>query len=175
MVGYAGGTTTNPSYHNLVDHTETVKIVYNPDIISYTELLNIFWNAHNPKYRMKRQYMSTVFYHDDVQKQEAMGIKKQFEDKRGQTLYTDMVQFENFYPAEEYHQKYYLQNTSKAYKELRPMYDSFDEFVSSTLVARVNGYIAGGIEMSTLKDELKDLDVPDENRDKLINVLEKLG
>ena len=172
MVGYAGGTTTNPSYHDLVDHTETVKIVYDPDIISYKELLNIFWNAHSPTYMTGRQYMSIIFCHDDIQKHEAIKIKKQFEERKGRVLYTEIVQFENFYPAEKYHQKYYLQNTSRVYKELRPMYDSFDEFVSSTLVARINGYIAGYIDMSSLRGELKYLEVPGKNYNKLVTLLE---
>lgn len=104
-----------------------------------------------------------------------MEIKKQFEDKRGQTLYTDIVQFENFYSAEEYHQKYYLQNKAKLYKELRSMYNSFDELISSTLATRINGYIAGYIDISSLEDELKYLEVPEKNYNNLVTMLERSG
>lgn len=175
MVGYAGGTAVNPSYHNLGDHTETIKIVYNSNVISYGELLNIFWGSHDPIYRTRRQYMSIVFYHDDVQKQEAIEVKKEFESKKGHTLYTEIKPFKNFYPAERYHQKYYLRTVTKLYEKLRSMYSSFDEFVSSTLVARVNGYIARRINMSSLKDELEHLEISEEDYNKIIFALEELG
>lgn len=174
-VGYAGGTTKNPSYYNLGDHTETIEINYDPNIISYRELLNIFWNLHNPIYETNnRQYMSMIFYYDDVQKEEAIEVKRQVEAEGGHKIYTEIVPFENFYLAEGYHQKYYLQNATKPYKELKAMYNSFGDFISSTLVARVNGYIAGSISLSSLKEELKYLEVPEENYNKLITILEEL-
>ncbi|WP_249168758.1 peptide-methionine (S)-S-oxide reductase [Alkaliphilus sp. B6464] len=174
-VGYAGGTTNNPSYYNLGDHTETIEINYDPNIISYRELLNIFWNLHNPIYETgNRQYMSIIFYHNDIQMEEAIDVKRQIEAERGQKIYTEIVAFKNFYLAEGYHQKYYLQNATKPYKELKNIYSSFSEFVSSTLTARVNGYIAGSISISSLKEELEYLEVPEENYDRLIAILEDL-
>lgn len=174
-VGYAGGTTNNPSYYNLGDHSETIEIKYDPNVISYRELLNIFWNLHNPVYETNnRQYMSIIFYHDDVQMEEAIEIKRQVEAEGGEKIYTEIVPFKNFYLAEGYHQKYYLQNATKPYKELKGMYNSFSEFVSSTLAARVNGYIAGNISLSSLKDELELLEIPKENYNKLISMLEDL-
>lgn len=84
------------------------------------------------------------------------------------------MQLKKFYSAEEYHQKYYLQGASRLYEELKSMYDNFDEFISSTLTARANGYATGYINMSLLKDELESLEIPQENYNRLIVGLEKL-
>merc|ERR1712026_93144 len=67
-VGYAGGSKVNPSYYSLGDHTETVDLDYDPNVTDYAELLNIFWNNHDPCTKQKRQYMSAIFYHDEEQK-----------------------------------------------------------------------------------------------------------
>ncbi len=155
------------------DHTETNKIIYDPNIISYSKLLDIFWNTHSPTYMTGRQYMSIIFYHDDIQKHEAAEIKKQFEERKGRILYTEIAQFKNFYLAEGYHQKYYLQNTVKLYEELKSMYNSFDSLIFSTLAARINGYIAGYIDMPSLREELKYLEVPGKNYDRLVTLLER--
>jgi len=118
--------------------------------------------------------MSVIFYNDNVQMEEAIEVKRQVEAEGGQKIYTEIVPFKNFYLAEGYHQKYYLQNAVNPYKELKGMYNSFSEFILSTLVARVNGYIAGNISLSSLKDEMKYLEVPEEKYTKLITILEDI-
>lgn len=174
-VGYAGGTTKNPSYYNIGDHSETIEINYNPEVISYRELLNMFWNLHNPVYETtNRQYMSIVFCHDNAQMEDAMEVKREVEAEGGQKIYTEIVHLKNFYLAEGYHQKYYLQNATKPYKEIKGMYNSFSEFVSSTLAARVNGYVAGNISLSSLKDELDLLEIPDEKYNNIISMLQDI-
>jgi peptide methionine sulfoxide reductase MsrA len=63
-VGYAGGTKADPSYHSLGDHSETVEVVYNPEVVSYESMLKVFWESHNPVNRSwSRQYMSAIFYY----------------------------------------------------------------------------------------------------------------
>ena len=75
-VGYTGGTTENPTYHNLDGHTEAVQIEYDPSRISYQELLDVFWGGHNPTQpAWSRQYASIVFYHDEEQKRLAEASK----------------------------------------------------------------------------------------------------
>ena len=72
-VGYTGGTTVDPTYHDLGDHSETIQIDYDPTQVSYQALLDVFWNSHNPTTRSwSRQYASAVFYHSDEQKKLAM-------------------------------------------------------------------------------------------------------
>ena len=71
-VGYAGGAKEDPTYRSLGDHSETIQIIYDPEIISYNELLDIFWQSHNPSLgSFTRQYASIIFYHDDNQKKQA--------------------------------------------------------------------------------------------------------
>lgn len=65
-VGYAGGSKENPTYYSLGDHSETIQIDYDPTQISYGQLLEVFWNSHNPTYEpWSRQYMSIIFYHSE--------------------------------------------------------------------------------------------------------------
>jgi len=65
-VGYTGGSTKNPTYHSLGDHTETVQIDYDPTQISFEELLDVFWDSHRPTQRAwSRQYMAAVFFHNE--------------------------------------------------------------------------------------------------------------
>jgi len=73
-VGYAGGTGTSPTYYNLGGHAETVQIDYDPEKVSYDELLQVFWDSHDPPTMpLPSQYRSVVFYHDDQQRGLALG------------------------------------------------------------------------------------------------------
>lgn len=113
-VGYAGGTTQGPTYRSLGDHSETIQIDYDPTEISYAELLDVFWDSHNPAYPdHSRQYMSIVFYHDEVQKRLAMETKARQEVRAGSQVFTEIVPYTEFYLAEDYHQKYRLRQGSR--------------------------------------------------------------
>jgi len=98
-VGYAGGTTDNPTYYNIGNYSETIQIDYDPSLISYEELLNTFWKTHDPTYdpgilgAFSRQYMSVIFYHDEEQKRVATESKQREEAKLGKKIYTDIMPF----------------------------------------------------------------------------------
>lgn len=110
-VGYAGGTTLQPTYRAMGDHTETVQIDYDPQTISYDELLAEFWLAHDPvRPARSRQYASIVFYSNEQERVAAEESKLRLEASRGLRLHTDIVPLERFYLAEEYHQHYYAKN-----------------------------------------------------------------
>jgi peptide-methionine (S)-S-oxide reductase len=154
-VGYAGGTTENPTYHNLGDHTETIQIDYDPTQISYEQLLEIYWDSHNPTARpWSRQYMSIVFYHNSEQRELAMETKQREEASSGRQVYTEIIPFSEFYLAEYYHQKYYLQQVPELMKELTAIYPNFADFINSTAVARINGYVGGHVTLQELQDQL---------------------
>jgi len=118
-VGYIGGQLPNPTYEEVctdkTGHAEAVEVEYNPDEISYEELLDVFWNNHNPTTLNRQgpdigiQYRSAIFYHNDEQKEIAEKSKQKL-DKSGQfenPIVTEIVPTPAFYNAEEYHQKYF--------------------------------------------------------------------
>jgi peptide-methionine (S)-S-oxide reductase len=118
-VGYIGGQLPNPTYEEVctdkTGHAEAVEVEYDPDEISYEELLDVFWNNHNPTTLNRQgpdvgiQYRSAIFYHNDEQK-EIAEKSKQTIDKSGQfekPIVTEIVPTPTFYEAEEYHQKYF--------------------------------------------------------------------
>jgi len=117
--GYSGGHTKDPTYKDVctdkTGHAEVVQVSYDPSIVSYEDLLEIFWNIHNPTtlnrqgWDVGTQYRSVVFYHNEEQKEKAMQLKEKL-DKSGKykkPIVTQIIPLKDFYRAEEYHQKYY--------------------------------------------------------------------
>lgn len=167
-VGYAGGTKANPTYYALGDHAETIQIDYDPTQISYEELLKVFWESHNPTYQSwSRQYMSAIFYHNEEQQRLAQDTKASQEAKLGAKIYTEIVPYTQFYLAEDYHQKYVLQNQSEFMREFKVMYPELIDFINSTAAARVNGYLAGGGSVERLEEEIEQLGLSPELQQKL--------
>jgi peptide-methionine (S)-S-oxide reductase len=119
QVGYIGGNVKNPTYEQVctdkTGHAEAVQVEYDPNEISFEELLDIFWNNHNPTTLNRQgpdvgiQYRSAIFYHDDSQKEIAEKSKRSLNDsgKHANPVVTEIVPAPTFYKAEEYHQKYF--------------------------------------------------------------------
>ncbi|MDE1831085.1 peptide-methionine (S)-S-oxide reductase MsrA [Candidatus Nitrosotalea okcheonensis] len=117
-VGYMGGKTKNPTYEDvctdMTGHAEVVQVEYDPSKISYGEILDIFWNNHDPTTLNRQgpdvgtQYRSAIFYHTPEQEMEALQSKEYIE-KSGtrKKIVTEVVPATEFYKAEEYHQQYY--------------------------------------------------------------------
>lgn len=125
--GYSGGKTSNPSYEHvctgITGHAETIQIKYDPKIISFEKILDIFWHTHDPTTLNRQgndvgtQYRSAIFYHDENQKNIAEKSKKELE-KVGvfkNPIVTEIIPFSNFYPAEDYHKEYYENNRNAPY------------------------------------------------------------
>lgn len=120
--GYTGGNTKNPSYKEVssggTGHVEAVQVYYDPEVISYEQLLQVFWRQINPTDDEGQfvdrgfQYTTGIFYHNEEQKQAAMESKQQLaESGRFESeIVTPVQQAEEFYRAEEYHQDYYKKN-----------------------------------------------------------------
>lgn len=125
--GYSGGTVANPSYEQIctgeTGHAEVVQITYDPEVISYRQLLHIFFTVHDPTTPNRQgndvgsQYRSVIFYHDEEQKGIAERVTKEINDSKiwGRTAVTELVPFEVFYKAEEYHQEYFRRNSRQPY------------------------------------------------------------
>ena len=116
-VGYTGGDTKNPTYEEVcyeeTGHAEVVRINFDENIITYNELLNVFWSCHNPTTLNRQgpdigeQYRSAIFYLNDKQKIEAEESKKIMNETMfNNNIVTEITKFDEFYLAEEYHQKY---------------------------------------------------------------------
>ena len=125
--GYSGGHVVNPSYEEVCNkttgHAEVLRIVYDPKKISFDELLEVFWQTHDPTTLNRQgndvgpQYRSVIFYHNEEQKQKAEKYKVEL-DKSGafdNPIVTVIESLKNYYPAEDYHQNYYKNNPNQGY------------------------------------------------------------
>ncbi len=124
--GYTGGTVENPSYKQVctgeTGHAEVAKIIFNPDIISFNDLLEVFWTTHDPTTLNQQgadigtQYRSAVFYLNDEQKMQAEKSKSEIATQIWDgTIVTEITPLKKFYKAEDYHQNYFNQNSEQSY------------------------------------------------------------
>lgn len=125
--GYSGGTVENPTYNAVctgnTGHAEVIQIKYDPAKVSYEELLEIFWESHDPTTLNRQgndigtQYRSVIFYHTEKQKELAELYKKRLDEAKvfSDPIVTEITELEVFYPAENYHQDYYENNSNKPY------------------------------------------------------------
>ncbi|MBN1658632.1 MAG: peptide-methionine (S)-S-oxide reductase [Anaerolineae bacterium] len=173
-VGYAGGDKDNPTYRSLGNHAETIEIEYDPQQITYEDLLEVFWRSHEPATRSySRQYASIIFYHDEEQKRLAEETMAREAERRGRSLYTEIVPYERFWPAEEYHQKYYLHGVDELLAEYQAIYPDAADFVRSTAVARVNGYVGGHGDLAQLEAEIDDLGLSAAGQERLREIISR--
>ncbi len=157
-VGYTGGTTQSPTYTSLGDHSEAIRIDYDPSRITYAELLKIFWESHNPRSRpWSRQYRAALFYHDEDQKRLALESKEKLEAALGGGVRTEILPAPEFYTAEDYHQKYQLRNHRALMAALETLYPDREALAASTAAARLNGYLGGHMTGAALRLELSNL------------------
>jgi len=123
-------------------HTETVDIEFDPEITTYSDILELFWNNHNPTSRTSSQYMSVIFYHNDEQRILAEETMKIQQKKTVKPIQTKILPLKSFTEAEGYHQKYLLRRNPYILKMIG--LDSSDKkLINSFVAARLNGYIGG--------------------------------
>lgn len=174
-VGYAGGTTSNPTYYNLGDHSETIQIDYHPAKISYEELLKVSWRSHNPALRpWSKQYASIIFYHNEEQRRLAIATKQREETRLGTRVFTEIIPFSDFYLAEDYHQKYFLQQVDELMSEFSVIYPDIKDFTDSTAAARVNGYINGYGTLERLQEQLSSFGLSSPANETLLEIGRRL-
>lgn len=145
--GYSGGTVANPTYEQVCSkttgHAECLNIMYDPAKISFDELLEVFWQTHDPTTLNRQgadagpQYRSVVFYHNEEQRAKTAKYKADL-DKSGafdKPIVTTLEPFKIFYPAEEYHQNYYRNNTGQGYCQfvIRPKVEKFEKVFKNKL------------------------------------------
>ncbi len=145
--GYSGGHVVNPTYEQVCEkntgHAEVLQIVYDPAVITFDELLEVFWQTHDPTTLDRQgndvgpQYRSVIFYHDEKQKERSEFFKAEL-DKSGafnQPIVTAIEPYKNFYVAEDYHQNYFKNNGNApyCYFVIRPKLEKFEKAFKSKL------------------------------------------
>lgn len=134
-VGYAGGDKDEPTYRALGDHTETVLVRFDSEKISYDKLLDLFWSNHDYDRKRKPQYASKIFYFNEEQRRKAEESKIKHSG-----AVTEIEELNNFYVAEDYHQKYRLRH-SKMMEQFEDM--AAEDFRDSPRAAKANAVVAG--------------------------------
>ncbi|MDX2002315.1 MAG: peptide-methionine (S)-S-oxide reductase MsrA [Chitinophagales bacterium] len=125
--GYSGGKIKNPTYREvcsgLTGHAEVIQVTYDPAVVTYDELLEVFWKTHDPTTLNQQgadkgtQYRSVVFYHNDEQRQLAEAYKQKLDEAKiwPNPIVTEITAYTEFYKAEDYHQDYYSLNGDQPY------------------------------------------------------------
>lgn len=143
--GYAGGEVDNPTYSQvckgLTGHAEVVQVTFDPDIISYRDLLTIFFTIHDPTTLNQQgndvgpQYRSVVFYHNAEQKQIAEEVIVKMDGIWSSPIVTELLPFSGFFPAEDYHKDFYKQNPEQGYciYVIEPKVAMFRKFFANRL------------------------------------------
>jgi peptide-methionine (S)-S-oxide reductase len=145
--GYSGGQVANPTYEQVCNgttgHAECLQVIYDPKIISYDELLEVFWEVHDPTSLNRQgndvgtQYRSAIFYHSEEQRQKAEHYKEELNKNKAydKPIVTEITAFSKFYPAEDYHQDYFRLHGSQPYCSLviRPKVEKFEKVFKDKL------------------------------------------
>jgi peptide-methionine (S)-S-oxide reductase len=145
--GYTGGRIPNPSYEQVctgrTGHVEVCQIHFDPEVVSYAKLLEIFWKTHDPTTKNRQgndkgpQYRSVVFYNSDQQREKAEYYKKKLDEAKiyRAPVVTDIEPLDVFYPAEEYHQDYFAKNPYQGYCQavIVPKMQKFKELFADSL------------------------------------------
>lgn len=148
--GYSGGSIKNPSYREVctgrTGHAEVVNVYFDPAVVSFAEILEVFFATHDPTTLNRQgadvgtQYRSAIFYHSEEQKQVAELAKKAAAESGdwSDPVVTEISAFESFYPAEDYHQNYYIENSSQPYcaMVITPKLDKFKKRFADMLKSR---------------------------------------
>jgi peptide-methionine (S)-S-oxide reductase len=157
-VGYSGGRKASPTYRSIGDHSEVIRVEYNPKQVSYRNLLEVFWESHDPGYdAYLRQYRNAIFYLNEQQRHDAQGSLDRIKAASRGPVHTVVESAGQFYPAEDYHQKYLLRRAAGLLHEYQSIYPDAKDFAASTATARVNGYLGCYGDPAVLKNELPDL------------------
>lgn len=145
--GYAGGHKNNPTYQEVcegdTDHAEVVRIIFDETLVTFEELLKVFWFLHDPTQLNRQgedigtQYRSVIFYHDANQMDKALFYKQKLEEEKlwNNPIVTEIVPLSNFYPAEDYHKDYFNRNPENSYCNfvVKPKIEKFQKVFENKL------------------------------------------
>ena len=168
-----------PTYYSLGDHTEAITIDYDPKVLSYDDLLKLFWRAHTcDQTNRSRQYMNAVFYRNDEQKKLAEASKAAEAKSRGipiSKVQTEVVPMKEFTYAEGYHHKYYLTRYRDVRGFLERTYPDAKSFADSTVAMKLNAYLGSGMkrDWKGFLKEIPKFDLPEDIEKPLIATVKR--
>jgi methionine-S-sulfoxide reductase len=165
-VGFSGGSLPDPSYSAIGDHVETVEVLFDPEQVTYSQLLDHFWSHHNARTRpIFRQYASAIFTVDAEQERLAKEVRERRRAQGGSDpLLTAIKPLERFYPADPGHQKYYLSQDPELLAE---MPRDGDAKMQTRLATKLNALIGHEGDRAALKASLEELGLADEQAEAL--------
>ncbi len=157
-MGYAGGTSADPTYYDLSGAAETVQLDFDPTQVSYEQLVEYFFSFHDATSAPTTgQYRSVIFVNGPEQEAVARSVLRRVQASSDGTIKTTTVPIGDFTLAEDYHQKYALQSNWVFFNEFRAIYPDFWDLVDSMAAMRVNAYLDGFGTAEQLQDELGEL------------------
>lgn len=182
-VGYAGGTSPNPTYREMGDHTETVEIGFDPARLRLETIVRLFRNSHTPAningYK-GRQYHSLLLYRDERQRETMEKALVSWREERGELAAgtegeTELAPLRAFYVAEDRHQKYYLKRYRDAVGKLRGLYPRDPGGgLDSTLAARLNGIAKGYANLRAVREEIESWPASPEQKREIVRAIEAI-
>jgi peptide-methionine (S)-S-oxide reductase len=149
-----------------------VQVDYDPQRITYSRLLDTFWQSHDPgRQSWSRQYLNVIFYANEKQRRMAMESKAAMEKELGRPVKSEVLPLRTFTLAEDYHQKYLLKHNDVLKKEMSRIYPLHRDFIDSTAVARLNGYAGGYGGAAQLAREIDRLGLSDAGKRVLTGIV----
>ena len=174
-VGYAGGEMNNPTYQNLGKHSETVKVVYDPEVINFEKLLETFGNNHELNSRSySSQYKSIIFYNSQKQKNAAQKYLQSQKEKMNKNIYTEVTELDNFYQAETYHQKYNLRQNNDIFEKIKNIFPVEIDLTDYRIMTKLNAYSGSYINREEIKNELKNSWIYIKYQEEIKNIIDNL-
>ncbi len=147
---------------------------FDPDEITYRDLLEVFWEGHNPTWKpYGRQYMSAVFYANPRQKRLARTSRSHRSETSHKSIHTKILPLETFHRAEEEHQKHALRSWKDVLAELKAVYPKTKDLVDSTVATRVNGYLAGNGSLRVLREQIDSFGLSSRTRKRLLSLAQR--
>jgi len=144
---------------------------YDPAVVSFDELLDVFWTEHSPTSRPpSSQYAHIAFWGDDAQRDAIAASLGRVAEGLGRTVTTQTRALDRFYVAEDYHQKYYLRSEKTLMRDFANMYPDAKDLMNSTAATRVNGYLDGVDDANALVEALDSLGLSQPGRDRLLSL-----
>lgn len=167
-VGYAGGTTVAPTYEDLGDHIETLRVEYDPAQVDYTDLLLLFWARHDPtRPPFSRQYQPALLPCTSAQREHARQSRAARAAELDTELTTELIEDSSFHRAEPYHQKHALRHSPALLRAAQALYPDERTFIDAPAAALLNGYAGGYRAPRHLDDDLPRLALPSDAADEL--------